>query len=349
MNQNVTVIATVLNEADTIVGLLESLARQTRRPDAIIIVDGGSTDPTLTILRRWEAGGELPLRVIEAPGTNIAQGRNIAISAAETGLIAGTDAGTHLAPDWLHNLMVPFEQGPSPDVVAGFFIADPHTIFETALGATTLPVIDDVQPDHFLPSSRSIAFRKSVWENLGGYPEWIDSSEDLLFDLWLRQDGYRIAFAPNAMAYFRPRQSLRQFFQQYYHYARGDGQAGLWPIRHAIRYLTYLIAMPFLLWMAICDPQSAIRNPSLARLALIIGVALMFRPPLQRLWRMTRGWGWGRRLQALAWIPIIRVTGDVAKMLGYPAGCWWHWQHRAELRDVRGRPPFRLSRIFDRS
>lgn len=331
-----------MNEADAISALLESLANQTRRPDAVIIVDGGSTDGTLELLHRWASEGDLPLRVIEAPGVNIAQGRNIAIAAAETEIIAGTDAGTRLAADWLANLMAPFEQDPAPDVVAGFFITDPQTVFETALGATTLPVVEDVNPDHFLPSSRSIAFRKSVWQALGGYPEWLDFCEDLLFDLWLRQDGYRIAFAPDAVVYFRPRRSLRQFFWQYYRYARGDGKADLWPLRHAIRYFTYLVAAPVLM-------RRALAGHRLAWLFLVAGAGMMFRPPLERLWRLTREWPWGRRLQALAWVPIIRVAGDVAKMVGYPVGRWWRWQHRMELRSVRGRPPFGLSQILDRS
>ncbi|MFQ5854216.1 MAG: glycosyltransferase [Anaerolineae bacterium] len=371
MSKKVTVIATVLNEAETIAGLLESLARQIRRPEAVIIVDGGSTDGTVDILRQWESQYDLPLRVMEAPGANIARGRNIAIGAAETEIIVGTDAGTRLAPDWLQNLVAPFEEdtftsfsaGPPPDVVAGFFLTDPQTIFETALGATTIPAVDDVKPDRFLPSSRSIAFRKSVWQELGGYPEWLDVCEDLLFDLWLREDGYWIAFAPDAIAHFRPRRSLRQFFWQYYRYARGDGKADLWPMRHAIRYATYLVAAPLLLRLAARDwSAKEIRNSKfeirnhfssrgriLAWLALLVGTGLMFRPPIQRLWRLTRGWSWSRRLQALAWIPLIRVAGDVAKMLGYPVGRWWRRQHRSELRHVRGRPPFRLSQILDRS
>ncbi len=42
----VSVIATVLNEAENIDGLASSLARQTLKPAEIIIVDGGSTDGT---------------------------------------------------------------------------------------------------------------------------------------------------------------------------------------------------------------------------------------------------------------------------------------------------------------
>src|SRR5205085_4115204 len=89
--------------------------------------------------------------------------------------------------------------------------------------------------------SRSVAFRKSAWAEVGGYPEWLDYSEDLVFDMSLRDVGKRFAFAPEARAYFRPRSTLRAFFLQYYRYARGDGKADLWRKRHAARYLTYCI------------------------------------------------------------------------------------------------------------
>jgi hypothetical protein len=35
-----------------------------------------------------------------------------------------------------------------------------------------------------------------------------------------------------------------------------------------------------------------------------------------------------RKLQAALWSPVIRVTGDIAKMLGYPVGLWWRWRER---------------------
>src|SRR5262249_27688347 len=182
----------------------------------------------------------LPLRVVRAPGTNISRGRNVAIGATDADVIAVTDAGVKLDADWLANLQTKLT--PLVDVVSGFFRADPRSTFERALGATTLPNLQDVRPRAFLPSSRSVLFRRAAWERVGGYPEWLDYCEDVVFDLALRRSGCRFAFASDAIAWFRPRSSPQAFFSQYYLYARGDGKAGLWPRRHAIRYATYLFA-----------------------------------------------------------------------------------------------------------
>ena len=55
MRQTVSVICTVLNEGESIKGLLDSLAAQTRLPDEIIFVDGGSRDNTVDILNSYAA------------------------------------------------------------------------------------------------------------------------------------------------------------------------------------------------------------------------------------------------------------------------------------------------------
>ena len=101
------------------------------------------------------------------------------------------------------------------------------------MGATVLPTVDEVKPESFLPSSRSVAFTKAAWEAAGGYPEWIDYCEDLIFDFRLRDVAGPFAWAPEAVAHFRPRGSLKAFFKQYYRYARGDGKADLWRKKHS--------------------------------------------------------------------------------------------------------------------
>ena len=44
-----------------------------------------------------------------------------------------------------------------------------------------------MRPARFLPSSRSVAFRKSAWTAIGGYPAWLDYGEDIVFDLALQE------------------------------------------------------------------------------------------------------------------------------------------------------------------
>jgi glycosyltransferase involved in cell wall biosynthesis len=313
-------IVTVKNEADSLPRLFETLVMQTTKPDEIIIADGGSTDNTLTVLRA--APPALGLRVLERPGTNISQGRNAAVAQTDAEIIASLDAGVRLDPRWLENITRPFSGADPPQIVSGFFLPDPHGAFETALAATTLPTLKEIRPESFLPSSRSVAYLKSAWQAVNGYPEWLDYGEDLVFDLALRRAGLRFQFEPDATVYFRPRSSLAKFFRQYYLYARGDGKAGLWPIRHLIRYGTYLIAIP--ISIAIFPTV-----PILSALMWFVGAAGLFGNPYRRL---IAAWGdlpRAERVKALFWVPLIRVAGDVAKMIGYPVGVWWRLGNRA--------------------
>jgi hypothetical protein len=177
-----------------------------------------------------------------------------------------------------------------------------------------------------LPSSRSVAFRKVAWEASGGYPEWLDYCEDLIFDFRLRNLYSTFPFVPEAQVHFRPRSDLKAFFKQYYQYARGDGKADLWRKRHAIRYLTYLVAAPLLVVLALF-------HSPWWWLALLAGAIIYTATPYRRLWPLLKPYSLSQRLQALLLVPIIRVVGDVAKMIGYPVGLAWRWQnwHRPEI------------------
>lgn len=316
-------IATVLNERESIEALLSSLAQQTRPPDEVVIVDGGSSDGTWERLETAMRAGSLPLRALSLPGANISTGRNHAIAIASHRVIAATDAGVRLAPDWLERLVAPLASDTPPDVVGGVFVSAPRSLFERALGAITLPRLDELDAQSFLPSSRSVAFAKAVWDSVGGYPEWLDYCEDLVFDLAMRRQGARFALAADARVHFRPRSSLRAFAKQYYRYARGDGKADLWRGRHAIRYATYLVAAPALLVLA------CVHSPWwLAALAL--GAGGMFWRPLRRLWPELAASSWRERLGMAALLPILVITGDLAKMAGYPVGLVWRRRHLRE-------------------
>jgi len=325
----VSVILTVLDERASVERLLDSLTSQTLLPSEIVVVDGGSRDGTLQCLEARAASMPVPMVVLSRPGANISAGRNAAIEIAQGPWIAATDAGVRLEAGWLESLTAPLSAGVAR-VASGFFASDPSGAFETALGAATLPVARDVDPASFLPSSRSVAFEKALWREVGGYPEWLDFCEDLVFDMRLLDRSGGAVFVPEAVARFRPRPSLRAFARQYYLYARGDGKADLWRARHAARYVTYLVALPALLSLAVVHHW-------LWLTPLVVGAAFRLRRPWDRLRQQWRELSAVGRVAATAWLPVIVLTGDVAKMVGYPAGWVWRMRKRPPLwRPVRG-------------
>jgi len=335
---HVSVIVTVFNECASIGRLLDSLAAQSRRPDEVVICDGGSSDGTVALIRDYARTQRerLPaLQVVVEAGANISRGRNVAIAAARGPLIAATDAGVRLEPDWLEKITAPWDQaGEPPLAVAGLFVPDSTGVFQTAMAATVLPLVAEIDPSRFLPSSRSVAFTKAAWAQAGGYPEWLDYCEDLVFDFAINAQRpaqpTAFAWAPDAIVHFRPRENLRQFWTQYYRYARGDGKADLWRKRHAIRYATYLVALPLLVGHA-CFGVTA---RWAGWVGLLMGIAVYCRRPWQRLRIIGKALDLPQRLAALALVPVIRATGDLAKMAGYPAGVRWRRRHATSIRAV---------------
>ncbi len=308
-----TVIVTVRNESGSIDALLDSLFRGTRPPDEIVIADGGSTDDTVARLRA-RAAKEPRLRVLETPG-NRSVGRNAAIRAARHGIIACTDAGVEVEPTWLEEIVKPFaggaatkEGGSTPeriDVVAGFYRPIATTSFERAAGVVSAPHLSEVNLERFLPSTRSIAFRREAWDKAGGFDESLAHNEDTPFALELKHVGCRFAFAPLAIVGWRPRGDLRSFYRQHRRFGLGDGESrvqGWFYGTIAAKYaLAVILALAGFVFPA-------------AWVVLALGAALFIAQQARR--------GFGRigAMEALVGVPLLKVVYDVAYLNGYLRG-----------------------------
>lgn len=320
---DLTLILTVLNEAASMPSFLESVRSQTRVPREIVVVDGGSTDSTVERVKEWDPPEGCVVHVHVEPGAGISQGRNVAIAAASAERVLVTDAGTQLATDWVEAMWDAFQANPDAAVISGWFQPAGSGTFERALAFTITPRLSEVDPARFLPSSRSLGLNRSAWESVGGYPEWLDYCEDLVFDLALKESGFKFAFAPAAMVSWSGRPTLKAFAKQYYRYARGDGKAGLWPRRHLIRYASYAVGV---IGLAIA-PRQPLAIGLLGAGALAY-MQKFFRRVIQRRAQYGRSWP-----LAVALVPIIVVSGDIAKMVGYPRGLRWR-----KLNPPSGRP-----------
>jgi glycosyltransferase involved in cell wall biosynthesis len=241
------IIATVRNEEERLPEFLASLERQTVHPDILVVTDGGSTDQTLRLLETFPARTSLPFCWASVPG-NRSVGRNAAVRLSEADVIASTDVSV-VDPTWFERITAPIVRGEA-DVVAGWYELLVESPRERAVGLLTQYSIDQVRPDTFLPSSRSVAFTRAAWERVGGYPEDITTTEDTIFDLRLREAGFRFVFEPTAIVRWRPATSAMAAYRMYRQFAETDGQARLFLAsysRYALVYGAYAVGLGLLL------------------------------------------------------------------------------------------------------
>lgn len=309
--RKVSVILTVKNDAVGSAQTLESLSKQSRIPDEVVVVDGGSTDETRSTVLSYSS--RFPkLQLVDAPGANIASGREIATRSAAHDIIASIDAGCRAESDWLARLIQPFEQGCEVDVVAGMYEVEARTLFEEVVGLATMRgQLTPVNPETFNPSGRSLAYTREVWKRAGGWPTWLCYSEDTLFDHRLRRVSRGWHFAGDAVVHWRPRTSFRKLARQFYCYGTGRGhtQIGAEDFAYNIRnVLMVLIALA----AAAISPWSLVIAASLICYFYI----LSFHGRAMQIARRTGRWA----ACPLAFLVIWVVLGS--NLCGYLVGSW---------------------------
>jgi hypothetical protein len=186
--------------------------------------------------------------LIISPNTNIAQGRNIAIKNAKNNIIASTDGGCILDKQWLEKITYPFGTSHEPDVVSGVYLPYCEDKFQEIVAKIVFPSISELD-ENFLPSARSISFKKGVWEKVGGFPEKLKTAEDTFFDNKLKQAGACFVLSKEAIVFWRIRENLSSVYRQFYNYAKGEGTARLCPFNYLARYGFFAFLVLILVFM----------------------------------------------------------------------------------------------------
>jgi glycosyltransferase involved in cell wall biosynthesis len=260
--QPVSVVVTELNEIEDIGGVVSSLLAQVPPAAEVIVVDGGSSDGT------WEwlegAAAQNPRLVairdescsLKFSAGPVSRGRNVAIRAARSPIIACADAGCTYAPDWLLNLTAPLVAGEAEYALGGSCLdASGCTVWDVASAPFFSIRLSPTEPTKSC-TARSMAFTKALWERIGGFPEQVLVGEDTLFDLEVRRLT-KPAFVSNAKAHYRPGNTFRSASHQMARYALSDGQAGVrWSrlFRNAARCVLEVLALTSLYWTVVPLP-----------------------------------------------------------------------------------------------
>ena len=221
-------VSTVFNERKRLEQTIADLEAQTLQPSEIVITDAGSTDGTREMLLEWQQRSKVPVVLLYEEGCNVARGRNLAIGEACYDVIASTDFGCRFKPGWLQSIVAPLFEDESLDVVGGAFSVLP--LLEPTLAQEADWVLQAGYPvrmdEHFSVSSRSIAYRRRVWEQIGGYEEWLTlAADDTIFWRLVRCAGFRYRFVQEPMVFWLRHTSFKAFAREAYRYGLGDGES----------------------------------------------------------------------------------------------------------------------------
>ena len=217
----VSIIIPALNEEENISDCIRSLLSQDFPKDQyeIIVVDNGSTDSTLDILKK------LPIRVFEEKKKGPSSARNRGILNAKGEILGFIDADCIADPLWIRRGVEKFH--PNIGCVGGktlIFGSDNNRLVNTlrklgAVGAKDGPIL--TYPYPYFPTL-NVFFKKDVFEKIGLFDESLITGEDV--DICWRMQfltNYQFGFAPDALVYHRSRNSIYSLFKQRKAYANG--------------------------------------------------------------------------------------------------------------------------------
>lgn len=220
----ISVVVTTLNEEVNVGGLMQALEKQTLLADEVVVVDAGSRDQTVAVI--GEMKKRMRVKVKVAVGVNRSKGRNIGIRMAKNEWVAITDAGCFPDEDWLKHLAAGFSM--QAQAVAGYYRVLAASRQEEIWGWFMAVDPQTYDANTYLPASRSLGLTKTAWFKVGGYPEDLDTCEDLILAAKLKALGSMV-MKPEAIVWWKMPNSWIQFASMIFGYAKGDVIAGYKP------------------------------------------------------------------------------------------------------------------------
>jgi glycosyltransferase involved in cell wall biosynthesis len=311
-----TVVIPVRDEAASIAPLLETLLGQTLAPDEIVIVDGGSTDETRTIVQHY-AQAHKNIRLLCDADAFPGRGRNLGAAAASNEWLAFTDAGVIPAKDWLAQLSEPLSRDSSIDVVYGGWQPITDTFFKECAAIAYAQVPSKESPESFAAARAvfSSIVRRSVWQEVNGFPEDLRSAEDIIFVNRIDEGGFRIAYAPQANVNWNMQSTWRSTFLRFVTYSRHNMRAGLWKAWQARVLLRYVALL-------LCIVALMILTKWWAIIGAVLVLSMFIARAISALWtnRFTYPASVLRNAGRLITIVLLLISIDAATLAGV---LWW--------------------------
>ena len=256
----VTVLIAARNEEVAIGDTVHSLAKQDYVGRcAVILVDNGSTDRTITVAREAAAEAGLDLKIVSEgePGKNHAL--NSGLAQVTTDLVITVDADTLLQRSAIRLLVARLESSP-PEVaaVAGcVLVRNSRSTFwsrlqtwDYFLGIASVKRMQGLFQTTLVAQGAFSLYRAASLRDAGGWPDAI--GEDIVLTWKIMEQGARVYFEPLAVGFTSVPETFTVFARQRSRWSRGmiEGLRTVppWRQQHGLaKVFTGLdVAIPFL-------------------------------------------------------------------------------------------------------
>jgi glycosyltransferase involved in cell wall biosynthesis len=226
----VTLIVPMFNERRRIRACLQSILAQDVPPDRveILLVDGGSTDGTLEIVREMMAAHPgAAVRLIDNERRIPAAALNLGIRQARGAYILRLDAHCEAAPDFIRKTLEVLDRTGAA-CVGGCLtsVGEGRTGRAVALAMSSPFGVGNAH-FRYLREERSVdavafgAYRREIFDEIGLYDEDLVYSEDNELNDRLTRTGRRVVLSPEIRVRYFTRETLGALWQQYFHYGFG--------------------------------------------------------------------------------------------------------------------------------
>jgi glycosyltransferase involved in cell wall biosynthesis len=187
---DLTVIIPLYNKAETIGRALQSVLDQVAMPRAILVVDDGSQDNSIQIVREFQKEHS-QIQLVEQENQGVSAARNKGAMESKTTFIAFLDADDEWLPEHTTNLQLVISTNQEADFFCLPYVIDspkgnlkPRVTLPDSFNGLIDNFVQTYSNGYGLIHSSSVCFRRSFFFKVGGFPVGENSGEDLY--LWLK-------------------------------------------------------------------------------------------------------------------------------------------------------------------